>query len=84
VALTEAGRVFAEEARKVLAGLDFAVAEARRAGAPRSLLRIGCVPQVAIERLQRFIGAGRERNRDLRAQVTHALTMEQLPPPGLG
>ena len=43
VSPTEAGRIFAEHARRVLAGLDLAVAEARRAGALETDLRIGCV-----------------------------------------
>src|ERR1700693_6400818 len=42
VTLTEAGAVFAEQARSVLAGLDLAVAEARRAGGAGSTLPIGC------------------------------------------
>src|SRR3954470_14471877 len=41
---TEAGLVFAEEARKVLGGFELAVAEAHRAGGPSRLLRLGAVP----------------------------------------
>src|SRR5436309_15812072 len=44
VTATEAGRVFADEARKVFAALDHAVLEARRAGGLGAALRIGCIP----------------------------------------
>src|SRR5881392_3963409 len=40
IELTEAGATFAPEARKVLAGVDVAVAEARRAGGADPGLRI--------------------------------------------
>ena len=54
VAPTEAGRVFAEEARRVIAQLDHAVAEAREAAGSVPALRIGCSPYVRIELLQSF------------------------------
>src|SRR5712692_2128961 len=57
VKATEAGEVFAHEARKVLASFDLAVAEARRAGGAHTLLRIGCVPLLSIERLLQFLNA---------------------------
>src|SRR3954447_5158313 len=44
VVVTEAGVVFAEEARKILVGFDVAVAEARHAGGANAVLRIGCSP----------------------------------------
>ena len=47
-ALTEAGRVFAEHAGKVLAGLDLAVAETRRASGGSSSLQIGYSPYLPI------------------------------------
>src|SRR2546423_14881748 len=51
VTATEAGRVFADEARKVFAALDQAVVEARRAGGLGGALRIGWLPGRAIGRL---------------------------------
>ncbi len=78
VAPTEAGRVFAEEARKVLAGLDVAVAEARLAGGAGSTVRLGCVPHLAIERLQRFLDAMHGHDPSSNVEVTHLLSLEQV------
>jgi DNA-binding transcriptional LysR family regulator len=75
---TEAGRIFADEARKVLALVDLAVAEARRAGGAQSHLRVGCVPDMPIDRLHRFLGGLRERIPGSRTQVTHLLRREQV------
>jgi DNA-binding transcriptional LysR family regulator len=58
---TDAGRVFAEEARAVLATVDAAVAEARRAGGADVAIRIGCVSDLPIRRLLRFLVALKRR-----------------------
>src|SRR5207247_4636574 len=57
VAPTDAGRAFAEQARRVLTGLDLAVAEARRAGGVNSTFRIGSVLHFPVERLHRLFRA---------------------------
>jgi DNA-binding transcriptional LysR family regulator len=75
---TEAGRIFAEDARRVLATFELAVAEARRAGGAKSCLRIGCVPDVPIERLQLFLNALQERGVASQTQVMQMLTHEQI------
>ena len=78
VTLTEAGRVFSEEARKVLGSFDGAVAEARRAGGANLPLRVGCVPTLPIERLLRFLGALQDRDPSVGSQVTHLGTLDQV------
>jgi DNA-binding transcriptional LysR family regulator len=75
---TEAGRVLAHEACKTLASFDVAVAEARRAGGGGSTLRIGCVPQLPMSRLHRFLAALRENTRDHDAEVTHLPSLDQV------
>ena len=74
VAATDAGRVFAEEARKVLAAFELAVAETRRAGGGSSTLRIGSSPYVAIgllhdassrRRIEEELHASEERYRSV-------------------
>jgi DNA-binding transcriptional LysR family regulator len=78
VKLTEAGRVFADEARKVLADVELAVHSARRAMGAGSMLRIGCVPHLPIERLVAFLEALHERSPGDRPQVTHITSGEQV------
>jgi DNA-binding transcriptional LysR family regulator len=78
VALTDAGRVFAEEGRKMLAALQRAVEEARRAGGMSTMLRIGCVPALPVERLLEYVEALRARERDVSIQVAYQFTLEQL------
>ena len=75
---TEAGRVFAEEARNVLASFDRALAEARKAGGVGTKLRIGCAVNLAIERLLRFLTALHETEPALEAHVTHLSAFEQV------
>jgi DNA-binding transcriptional LysR family regulator len=75
---TEAGRAFAEEARAVLSRFDLAVAEARRAGGAGSALRIGCVPDLPIERLLAFLAALEEQLPTSRQQVRHLTGQEQV------
>jgi DNA-binding transcriptional LysR family regulator len=78
VTMTQPGTVFAQEARKALAAVDLAVAEARRASGAGSALRIGCLPHLPIERLLRFLGALHERDPSMETHVTHSLTLEQV------
>ena len=78
VTQTEAGRVFAEEARNVLAAFDRALAEARKAGGVGTKLRIGCAVNLAIERLLRFLTALHETEPALEAHVTHLAAFEQV------
>jgi DNA-binding transcriptional LysR family regulator len=78
VKLTEAGRVFAEEARKVLADVEVAVHAARRAMGVGSTLRIGCVPHLPVERLLAFLEALDERAPCDRPQITHVTSGEQV------
>jgi len=78
VTATEAGRVFAEEARKVFATLDDAVVEARRAGGLGVALRIGCIPSLPIERLLRFLSALHAQAPDSQTRVTHLPFLEQV------
>lgn len=78
VSPTEAGRVLAEHARQILTSLEVAVAEVRRAGGADAPLRIGCVPQLPVERLLRFLAALQEHDPELRTQVAHLPAPEQL------
>ena len=76
--LTEAGRVFAEHAGKVLAGLDLAVAETRRASGGSSSLRIGYSPYLPIAPLIHFLDGLHEHEPRLRPQVSHLVALEQM------
>ncbi len=78
VALTDAGRVLAGEARKVLSDVEVAVAEVRRAGGAGAVLRIGCIHHLPIERLLRLLGALHERDPGSPTQVRHLLGLEQV------
>jgi DNA-binding transcriptional LysR family regulator len=78
VTQTEAGRVFAEEARNVLAAFDRAVAEARKAGGVGTKLRIGCALNLAIDQLLRFLTSLHETEPALEAHVTHLAASEQV------
>src|SRR5205823_11719348 len=78
VTATEAGRVFAQEARRVFACLDQAVLEARRAGGLGAALRIGCIPSLPIDRLLRFLGALHARAPEAQTRVTHLPFLEQV------
>jgi DNA-binding transcriptional LysR family regulator len=78
VSLTEAGEVFAEAARDVLACFHVAVAEARRAGDAGAALRIGCVPYLPIQQLIAFLRGLQEHDSGLSTQVTHLIAAEQL------
>jgi DNA-binding transcriptional LysR family regulator len=78
VAPTDAGRVFLEESRKVLAAFEFAVAEAQRTGKEMAGLRVGCVPNLPIERLLRFLRALRETGTDSAPHIAHLASGEQV------
>jgi DNA-binding transcriptional LysR family regulator len=75
---TDAGHSLAEGARKVFASFDLALASARTAGEAALTLRIGCVPELPIQRLLQFLASLQERARDATAQVTHLASVEQL------
>jgi DNA-binding transcriptional LysR family regulator len=78
VALTNAGQVFAAEARKVVASLDGAIEEARTAGGIGARLRIGSAPLVPIEPLRRLLVALERHDPLLRPEVTDLLGYEQV------
>jgi DNA-binding transcriptional LysR family regulator len=79
VTLTEAGRVFADEARKVLAAVQTAVTETRRAGGGAGApLRVGSIPDLPIERLLHFLDALRQENAALEVHVMHLPALDQL------
>jgi DNA-binding transcriptional LysR family regulator len=78
VAPTEAGRVFAVEAQKVLESLERAVSKARWAANGWVQPRIGCVTHLPTDELHRFLCALRRREPSIRSQVTHMVTIEQL------
>jgi DNA-binding transcriptional LysR family regulator len=78
VTTTEAGKVFAEEARHIVARLDLAVAEARRAGGVPSTLRVGSLELLPIERVQRFLKALRRQEPAVEVAITHVPSREQV------
>jgi DNA-binding transcriptional LysR family regulator len=79
VTLTEAGRVFAVEARRALTAVQTAVAEARRAGGGTGApFRVGCTSDLPIQRLLRFMDALRDENADLDVRIAHLSPVEQL------
>jgi DNA-binding transcriptional LysR family regulator len=78
VTLTEAGRALAEEARKVLASVDHAVAETRRAGGAASGLRIGCTLHTSIEPLHHFLAALQDHDVISDPTVSRVLPVEQI------
>lgn len=73
---TAAGRVFAEEARAVLAAVDTAIAEARRAGGADVAVRVGCVSDLPISQLLRFLMALKQRVTT--RFVTHLFTRDEV------
>jgi DNA-binding transcriptional LysR family regulator len=75
---TEAGHSLAEGARRVFASFDLALASARAAGEATLTLRIGCVPELPIQRLLQFLASLQMRTPDATAQVTHLRSTEQL------
>jgi DNA-binding transcriptional LysR family regulator len=77
VTLTKAGRAFADEARKVLATVDLAVAEAQRAAGGDPNLQIGCTPYLPTDVIVRFLYGLHKREPRVRPQIKHLLAFEQ-------
>jgi DNA-binding transcriptional LysR family regulator len=75
---TEAGAAFADEASKVLVGVDLAVAEARRAGGVGAPLRVGCVAYVQIEPLRAFVEAVEKHELVERVDVARVAAVDQI------
>jgi DNA-binding transcriptional LysR family regulator len=78
ISLTPAGEAFADEARRVLAQLDLAIGETRRAGGAMSTLRIGSLDYLPIEQVQRFVESLRKRQPTRQLAVTHLSMPEQI------
>ena len=78
IAPTQAGRAFAEEARKVLAAFDRAVLETRRTVVTRNPVRIGHGPCLPARNLLRFLEALSARYPDVATEVRHLGTLEQM------
>lgn len=78
VAPTEAGVVFAEEARKVLAALERAVSEARAAANGHVQPRIGCVTHLPTDQLYSFLEVVHRRDPTVRSQVVHMWVLDLL------
>jgi DNA-binding transcriptional LysR family regulator len=78
VSLTEAGRVFRENARRVLADLDAAVSDTRRAAGAGFAVRIGCTPFLPVRHLLAFLEALQAAEPAARAQVKHAISVDQI------
>lgn len=77
LATTPAGDIFTEGVRRIMGMLDETVAEARRSGGIGATLRLGCVPDLPLARLQSFLGALYGADAALHAEVTHERTAEQ-------
>lgn len=75
---TDAGRAFADEARKTLAAFELAVSESRRTAPTGCPLRIGFLPDLPVERLLQFLGALNEQDASAETQVMHLSPPEQL------
>lgn len=75
---TMAGRVFAEEARKVLASFDFAVAETQRVGRVEPRLRVGSGIHMPSRGIERFLAALKRRDAGVQAEVSYLLALEQI------
>jgi DNA-binding transcriptional LysR family regulator len=78
VSLTDAGRAFADEARVVIAAFDRAVAEARHVGGVHASVRIGCMPDLPVERLLAFLGELRHREPEQSLEIIHLSALEQV------
>jgi DNA-binding transcriptional LysR family regulator len=78
VTLTEAGRIFARDARKVIAAFELAVAETRRAGGAVGALRIGCMPHLPMDQLLRFRSLLEEGDPSVEIEVTYLSSLQQV------
>lgn len=77
--LTEAGRVFLEEARRAVAQADRALSAAKRAGAGvTGTLRVNFVPSVAHYLLPRILRAFREKYPGIELNLGEATTAQQV------
>jgi DNA-binding transcriptional LysR family regulator len=76
--LTEAGRVFAKHARRVLAALDLAIAETRRVDGKNLDLQVGYAPYLPLSRLLDFLDELHQREPQLQPQVNHLVGSEQI------
>ncbi|WP_181448955.1 LysR family transcriptional regulator [Nonomuraea aridisoli] len=75
--LTEAGRVFVEEAREVLAGAEQAVERARNAaGAGRGAVRVGYTVTAAFDEMPKLFAAMRARHPGVRVEAREAWDAE--------
>ncbi len=75
---TTAGESFAAQIAPLLGGLELAIGEARRAAGVGVPVRIGCVPDLRLARLQGFIGALYTRHPELQLDVSYLRTAEQI------
>ena len=75
---TEAGEVFAERARTILAELDAAVEEVQRVAGSAGPLRIGFVPYRTVATLDRFLAALHDRHPNVTTRISHLPSYEQL------
>lgn len=75
---TTAGERFAAHIAPLLGRLELATAEARRAAGVGVPVRIGCVPDLRLARLQGFIGALYTRHPELQLEVLYLRTAEQI------
>lgn len=75
---TVAGTRFADQVRPLLDGLELATAETRRAAGVLAPLRIGCVPDVPLQRLQGFLGELYPERPELEFDVVYLRTAEQI------
>jgi DNA-binding transcriptional LysR family regulator len=75
---TEASRAFGARARELVSAFDDAAAEMRRPRGARAGVRIGCVPDLPLQRPLAFLGALRVRASHLDAEVLHLPRAEQL------
>jgi DNA-binding transcriptional LysR family regulator len=78
VALTRAGAVFAQETRRILAEVDAAVAETRRAGGVGTVLRIGHVPMGSMHQLAQFLRSLYAAEPEVSVEVRHLYSLEQV------
>jgi hypothetical protein len=70
--------VLAEEARRAIASVEFAIAEARQVGLGERPLRVGCLLYLPTSRLEQFLGELKQHNGKLRTEVMHLLEREQV------
>ncbi len=79
VALTDAGRVFEESARRILREVDAALDAARQAGSGEAgLLRVGFGPTLMLSTLAHVIRTYRQRYPGVRVDLRELATSEQV------